>query len=54
MDYLSKYVEKKKKRLNLVDWLNENFSVGSRIKFFAVEVSVWRTEDDKGNLSEDA
>ena len=40
--------------LSSIDWLNENFSVESGIKFFAVVVSVWRTEDDKGNLSEDA
>ena len=38
--------------LSSVDWLNENFSFESGIKFFAVEVSAWKTEDDKGNLSE--
>tara|TARA_Y100000590_G_C15560262_1_gene954452 strand:+ start:95 stop:1090 length:996 start_codon:yes stop_codon:yes gene_type:complete len=41
-----------KEELSSIDWLNENFSVDSGIKFFAVEVSVWKTEDNKGNLSE--
>ena len=36
--------------LSSIDWLNENFSVESGIKFFAVEVSAWKTEDDKGKL----
>ena len=35
--------------LTSVDWLNENFSVESGINFFAVEISVWKSVDEKGN-----
>ena len=38
--------------LTSVDWLNENFSVESGINFFAVEISVWKSVDEKGNSSD--